>query len=131
MTAVSGIVNYKGKVLIGKKRSDSKKFLAGCWHIPGETIEKNESDEVALKRGFMQEANLEIKVGRYICSSLTPTSKTENKWYECFSDTDDVKAGSDLEDAKWVLKKEIINYCNRKAVELLPQEIKNYFSQIL
>jgi len=128
MVAVSGIVNYNGKILIGKKRSDSEKFLAGCWHIPGETIEKNESDETALKRGFMQEANLEIKVGKYICSSLTPTSKKEIKWYECFSETDKVIPGSDLEYVEWVLKKDVVYYCDKKAVSLWPQEIKNYFS---
>ena len=128
MVAVTGIVNYNGKILIGKKRSNSKKFLAGQWHIPGETIESNESDEVALKRGFKQEADLEIIVGNYLCFSITPSSKTEVRWYECFSQTDKVNPGSDLEDVKWVCKQEVINYCGKRAINLWPKQIKNYFS---
>ena len=128
MAAVSGIVNYCGKVLIGKKRSDSKKFLAGCWHIPGETIEGDETDKVALKRGFIEETNLEIKVGNYICSSITPTSKTEIRWYECFSETDSVKPGSDLEELKWVPKKNVIKECDKKAIGLWPQEVRDYLN---
>ena len=65
MTAVSGIVNYENLILIGKKRSDSNKFLAWEWHIPGETIKEGESDEIILKRCFMEECGLEIKVGNY------------------------------------------------------------------
>lgn len=128
MVAVSGIVIYENKILIGKKRSDSKKFLAGQWHIPGETIEGNESDEDALKRGFKQEANLEIIVGKYLCSSITPSSKTEVRWYECFSNTDEVKPGSDLENIKFVLKNQVLNSLDEKAKSILPEQIKNYFS---
>lgn len=127
MPAVSGIVNYNGKILLGKKRSDSLKFLAGKWHIPGEMIENNESDEEALKRGFLQEANLEIIVGKYLCSSITPTIKDKINWYECFSKTNKVISGSDLEEVKWVLKKDVLKSCNENAVELWPQEIKDYF----
>jgi len=128
MSAVSGIVNYNGEILIGKKRGDSPKFLSGEWHIPGETIEGHESDEEALRRCFLQEANLEITVGKYLCSSITPSSKEENRWYECFSETNKVVPGSDLEEIKWVLKKDTINHCGEKAVRLWPQEIKDYFS---
>jgi ADP-ribose pyrophosphatase YjhB (NUDIX family) len=127
MAAVSGIVNYQGNILIGKKRSDSKKFLAGQWHIPGETIEGEESDEEALKRGFLQEANLEIKVGKYLCSSITPSSKKENKWYECYSEIKEVIPGSDLEKTLWVPKKDVLNYCGLKAISLMPKEILDYF----
>lgn len=129
MVAVSGIVNYNEKILIGKKRSDSKKFLAGCWHIPGETVKENESDETALKRGFKEEANLEITVGKYICSSTTPSSKTENRWYECFSETEIVKPSSDLEEIKWVLKKDVFCECDKKAINLWPSEVIKYLKK--
>jgi len=126
--AVSGIVNYHGKVLLGKKRSDSPKFLAGKWHIPGETVEGEESDEAALMRGMKEEVGLEIKVRRYICSSISPSGSKNVNWYECFSSSDKINPSSDLEDAKWVLKKEIFNYLDYDVINLWPEKILGYFS---
>lgn len=125
--AVIGIVNNNGKILIGKKRSDSKKFLRGEWHIPGETLEKGETDESALIRGIRDEAGINIKVGRYLGSHTTSTQK-EARWYECFSETDKLIPGSDLEEARWVLKDQVLRFCGERAVSLWPQEIIDYFS---
>jgi NADH pyrophosphatase NudC (nudix superfamily) len=125
MASVVGIImNQHGDILLGKKRKDSPKVLAGCWHIPGETIKDNET---ALIRGAKEEANLEIVVGKYVCSSIAPPSHTKARWYECFSDTEKITPGSDLEEVKWVSKKEVIKYCKGKAVEFWPKEIINYF----
>lgn len=126
--AVSGIVNYYGKILVGKKRSDSKKFLAGKWHIPGETVEEGESDAEALRRGIKEESKLEIQVGDYICSSISPTSKSEVRWYECFSHTSFISPSSDLEDVKWVPKDEVLNFIDKEAYNLLPKKIIKYLS---
>lgn len=128
MGAVIGIINYNGKVLVGKKRRDSNKFLAGEWHIPGETIEDGETDEDALIRGFQEEAGLEIRVGKYLSSHTTPTSKKEAKWYECFSKTDKVIPGSDLEKVEWILKNKVLKICSKKAYSLWPKEILDYFN---
>ena len=101
--AVVGIINYKGdSVLVGKKKSDSKKFLAGEWHIPGGKVEYGETDEIALKREMKEETGLDIIVGDYLGSHKTPKSKSEARWYECISLTDNVIPGDDLEDAKFV-----------------------------
>lgn len=125
--ALIAIVNYKEKILIGKKKTSSPKFLAGEWHIPGETAEENETDEEALIRGIKEEAGINIIVGKYIASHLTPTSKKEAKWYECFTDADNITIGSDLEDAKFVEKREVIKICSKRAYSLWPKEIINYF----
>jgi len=127
MVAVVAIINYQDKVLIGKKKSNSKKFLRGEWHIPGETVKQGEFDEEALVRGMREEIGIEIKVGRYIISHITPSSKKEARWYECFSDTDNVIPGSDLERLKWVLKKDALNFCGNRAIALWPKEIIEYF----
>ena len=124
--AVIAVVNYNGKILLGKKRRDSPKVLAGEWHILGETVEDGETDEEALKRGVMQEANLEITVGRYLGSHITPTNKREAKWYECFANTYQVKPGSDLEDIQWAYRNEVLDICGLRASSW-PQEIKDYF----
>jgi NADH pyrophosphatase NudC (nudix superfamily) len=125
--ALVAIVNFDGKILIGKKKTSSPKFLAGEWHIPGETAEAEETDEEALIRGIKEEAGIEIIVGRYIASHITPTSKREARWYECFADSDKIITGSDLEDARFVPREEVLKICSKKAYSLWPKEIIEYF----
>lgn len=125
--ALIAIVNFGGKILIGKKRDDSSKFLAGEWHIPGETSELNESDEEVLIRGIKEEVGLNIRVGNYIASHITPTSKREAKWYECFSETDKIIVDSDLEDAKFVERNEVLNVCGERVYSFWPDKIIKYF----
>lgn len=127
--AVIAIVNYKNKILLGKKKKDSPKVLAGEWHIPAETIENDESDESALIRGIKEETSLEITVGDYLCSDITPTSQRNVRWYECFANTQEITIGSDLEDAKWVTKKEALNTCSPRAIKYWPEKILNYFKE--
>ena len=127
MDAVVGVVNYNGKILLGKKTKNSPKVLAGQWHFPGETLEEYESDIGALVRGFKAEANLDIKVGKYLGRSISPTNNRTTRWYECFSKTDEVRAGSDLDEVKWVIKSEALSSCSGRARELCPQEVLDYF----
>lgn len=111
--AVIGIICYQGKVLVGKKRSDSSKFFSGKWHLLGENVEGAESDEVALARGAREEVGLAIRVGAYLGSFRTPTGKLGN-FYECFADDDSLTVGSDLEDARWVTKEEARAMCKER-----------------
>ena len=106
----------------------SKKFLAGEWHVPGENVEDNESDEEALIRGIKEEAGLEISVGEYLGNHITSTGK-EAKWYECFAESDKLIVGSDLEDAKFVPRDEVLIYCGKRAKDLWSEEIQNYFRE--
>lgn len=127
--ALIAIVNFNGKILVGKKRSDSSKFFAGEWHVPGETTEGNESDEQALIRGIKEEVGLNIRVGNYIASHVTPTSKREARWYECFADSDKIIVGSDLEDAKFIERNEVLNICGKRVYSFWSEKIIKYFSK--
>jgi 8-oxo-dGTP pyrophosphatase MutT (NUDIX family) len=127
--AVVAIINIDCKILIGKKRKDSLKFLAGEWHIPGETVEDDETDEAALIRGMREETGLEIKVGRYLGSHITPTSQKEARWYECFALDGELKHGSDLEDINLVEKNQVLRLCSPRATSFWPEEIQNYFQE--
>lgn len=127
MAAAIAIINYEGKILIGKKRSDSKKFLAGKWHLPGETLEKGETEEQALIRGIKEETGLDIVVGKYLASHITPTSKAEVKWFECFAKSKDAIPSSDLEKLRWVEKKEVPIICELSS-HIWPKEIDDYFN---
>lgn len=102
MAAVIAIIRYQDNVLLGKKKTSSEKFLAGEVHIPGETVEDNETDEQALIRGMKEETGLDITVGKLIGKSIIPTSKSEARWYECFAKTDKAVAGGDLEKVGWI-----------------------------
>lgn len=124
--AVVGIVHFNGKVLIGKKRHYKNHFLSEKWHVPGETLENGESFEEALVRGISEEAGIPVRVGKFIGEHESITHKLV-KWYECFSDTGDVLAGSDLQELKWVSKEEVLEICHERAINLWPDEIKNYF----
>jgi ADP-ribose pyrophosphatase YjhB (NUDIX family) len=126
MTAVVAIINYKDKILVGKKKSNSEKVLAGRWHIPGETIIGNETDEQALIRGMKEETGLTITVGKYIGSSITPTSKSEARWYECFADTDKVTPGSDLEKLTWIDKETSLYCLPMDVLSLMPAEVQHH-----
>ena|SRR5271157_601738 len=126
MTAVVAIINYQDKILVGKKKSNSEKALAGQWHIPGETVIGNETDEEALKRGMKEETGLDIRVGKYLGSSVTPTNKSEARWYECFANTDKAIPGSDLERLVWIDKDTSLYYLPLSAISLMPTEVQGY-----
>ncbi len=127
--ALVAVVNYKGKILIGKKRSDSPKFLAGKWHIPGETSEGNESDEEVLIRGVKEEVGIDIEVVRYLASHTTPTSKREARWYECHAKTGNITVGSDLENAMFVNPEDVLRICAERVYSKWPKEIIEYFNK--
>ncbi len=128
--AVAAIVYDKnsGRILVGKKKSDSDGSLRGQYHLPGETIEFGESDEEALIRGMKEEASIEVKVLRYLGSHITP-KKTKVRWYECQPLTKKISFGSDLTEVLWVPKRKVVRVCSPKSVALWPKEIKEYFSE--
>lgn len=127
--AVVGVVNNNNNILLGKKKDGAKGFLSGQWHIPGETVEPGESDELALKRGIKEEAGIEIEILRYMATHYTKTP-TEVRWYECLPKTYDIRPGSDLTEVIWLPRLEVIPYLNAngRATSLWPKEIFEYFS---
>jgi len=124
--AVIAIINYKGKILLGKKRSDSGTFMSGKWHLLGENVEGNESDEEALARGIMEEARIKVKIGEFLGFYKTPPGKDAN-FYECFALSNQIKVGSDLEDAEWVDKEDVLERCKDR-VSLWSKRVRDYFS---
>jgi len=124
--AVIAIVNYQGKILVGKKRSNSPKFLAGKWHFLAENVEEGESDEQALIRGAEEEVGLEIKVRKHLGSHATPSGKEAN-FYECFALSENLRIGSDLEEAKWINKTEVLEFLKDRR-DIWPLEVIEYFN---
>ncbi len=58
---VFGIIEYKGKILLGKRMVDKKL----CWEFPGGKVEKNERLKEALKRELKEELGIEIKIKKH------------------------------------------------------------------
>ena len=111
---------------MGKKRSDSPKFLAGEWYLLGENVEGEESDAEALKRGTREEVGLEIEVGQCVGTDKSPSGK-DVKYYECFAKSDRITVGSDLEEAMWVESSRVLDYCGEKIKGLMSEQIREYF----
>ncbi len=126
LRAVVALINLDGMILMGKKRVDGGGLMSGKWHVPGETLEMGETDEDALKRGMMEEAGIKVKVIRYLSSHRTP-KHTLVRWYECETETSEVRPGSDLEDVGWVPRKEVPALCGDRVYNLWSQHIRDYF----
>ncbi len=124
--AVAAIVFWAGKVLIAKKIECGSSIFSGKWHIPGETLEKNEDDFEGLKRGMKEEAGIEIQAARFLALHITPKGTTVN-WYECIPLTVDIRPGSDVSEVKWVPKRDVVKFCDSESISLWPEKIREYF----
>jgi len=66
---VTAAVIYKNqKVLVAQRGPNDN--LANKWEFPGGKVEGCETPEACLKREIMEELGIEIKVGKYLCSSF-------------------------------------------------------------
>jgi len=126
--AVAAVVIREGRVLVGKKRDDGRSLMSGKWHIPGETLEPDETDEAGLRRGIKEETGVEIRVSRRLASHTTPKG-TLVTWYECEPLSFNIKPGSDLDEVKWVSREEVAELCCEPAKSLWPPEIQEYFQK--
>ena len=134
--AVAIIVNWEEKILVAKKNNDTGGFLAGKWHIPGETLKEGESDIDALIRGLKEEAGIkkaDIRLIRYLGCGKSPRG-TKVNWYICVPRLlakIKIRAGSDVSEVKWMPRKEIktiLEICTPEGVACWPKEVHKYFS---
>lgn len=123
--AVVALIEKDGLILVGKKNTSSKKVLAGKWHIPGETVEGNETDYQALERGMLEEARIIVSPNKLIGTHTTGHGTRVN-WYSCTTDTFDVVAGSDLEDIQWVPREKVKDLCTEEVFGFWPREVQEY-----
>jgi 8-oxo-dGTP pyrophosphatase MutT (NUDIX family) len=129
--AVIAIIAHNDSILLGKKKAGLG-FLGGKWHIPGETLEEGESDEQGVLRGMKEELGITVSISSFLGSHVS-LKNTKAKWYLCSPRSFDVVAGSDLEDFKWVPKKEVVQFLldNRgeESVALWPEQVADYFKK--
>lgn len=128
MIAVVGIVENKGRILVGKKVVSKAHFLSGAWHIPGGKVNDNESDEEALKREIKEECGIDIKVEKFLDEFYNEDAKMLARWYLCSTKDEKLTPRGDLEDVKWVAKKDVMKICDKDAVKNWPGKIRDCFT---
>ena len=53
----------------------------------------------------------------------------EVRFYECLAETEDIEAGSDLGDVRFVPRKDAIDFISEKVRNYLPKEIFDYLNR--
>lgn len=122
--AVAGIVEYGDMVLVGQKVKDGS-LMSNLWHLPGGKVHPGEGVVDALVREIREESNLDIEVKQEMGEKIEPDGKVV-RWYLCNALTDDIKAGSDLIDIKFVPRADVLNWCDQKAIDAWTDEVKEY-----
>ncbi len=125
---VAGIIRYNGKILVGRRYNRKGFALSGEWDIP--TIGKldGESDAEALER--MAKTNLGIELNERMCISSIGEEENFVRWYECYSNSLNVKCGKGWEEAEWVEKEEVINRVKEDIRRNWPSDVRSYFGRV-
>jgi nucleoside triphosphatase len=110
----SAIIEYKGKILLGKKGLGIGPY-PDAWHFPGGGIRlEEESVEDAVKREVKEETGLDVfsleKVG--FEEDFKPNKRNEMTHYvflvfKVIPTSDNFITGDDLVELKWFLKNEL------------------------
>jgi mutator protein MutT len=104
---IGAVVVDEGKVLIVKRKYEP---LAGQWSIPGGAVELGETLEASVVREMLEETGLEIAVGPVIevFDRITRDDEGAVRYhfvlvdYLCWPVGGELKAGSDVADARFV-----------------------------
>ena len=125
--AVTAIIEHNGQVIVGKKIKMDGHFLSGKWHIPGGKLNSGENETDAIVREMQEEAGIKINVVRFLDEFYNEKSDVMVRWYLCQPLTFDLTPGDDLEEVKFVPKKDVATICDREAVSRWPQKVIEYF----
>ena len=123
--AVVAIVENDGKVLLGKK-TVSNHIFSGFWHIPGGKVHEGEKEGDVLIREMKEEAGIDIHVEKFMDEMFVPPS-TIARWYLCSYVSGKIKAGDDIDEAKFIDRDQVINVCHPVVVEKWPTKVREYF----
>jgi NADH pyrophosphatase NudC (nudix superfamily) len=86
-------------------------------------MEKGEIEKSALVRLMKEEVSSTLTSSKFLGKSYSPSGRSLS-WYECSTNTLEIYPGSDLEDAKWVDKKDVLKELPDKTREIVPLSIK-------
>ncbi len=121
--AVKGVLIKNNKMLI-VKRSAFDETGAGTWESVGGVLEFGDSFEVALKREFLEEVGLNVKVRKHLFSTTFLTHNTRQivlLTFLCECQNDEVFLSDEHDQFIWATKDDLM--------ELLPEVIINDYKK--
>lgn len=115
---VKGIVQYDDKYLIIEKWFDDRIMDPYQWGFIDGEIEFGESPDKGVVRLIHENTGLNVEMSRllYTWSFMIGDVCNLGISYLCLSAEDEVILSEDLHNYKWILKEEINNYIDNKAV---------------
>ncbi len=127
LTVVWGLILYDDEILIGKKKEGYHPYgLGGKWHVIGGKVEKDETEEEALRREVREETGVEVENLRKLGEKTIEDSegrKIKLVILCCKAKSKHAKAMSDLEEVKWVRKESLLDeVCEKVRKDLLSVE---------
>ncbi len=127
--AIVAIVEYEGKILVGKKIKKPGHPLSEHWHIPGGRVRDDETNEEAISRELKEEAGLDVKIIKFIEERQVEENKMRARWYLCRALHNNLETGDDLSDVKFIEKDKVKSLCSEIGVSLWPPKVVDYFSR--
>ncbi len=110
ITVVAALIEKDGKYLIARRSTGSEDVL-GKWEFPGGKVEKEESEEQAIKREIKEEFEMNIQPIRFLTNNVCeyPTKTIDLRLYECKYLSGEFHL-HDHSEYKFVDKQDIINF---------------------
>lgn len=96
------ITDGAGRVVLVKRGKEPQR---GRWTVPGGSVEPGESLQEAAAREALEEAGLQVRIGREVWDLLSPTADGRMFEIHDFAATvagGELRAGDDADDARWV-----------------------------
>ena len=124
--AVGGVLFHENRVLLVKRGKSPAK---GLWAIPGGKINPGEQMKDALKREFMEETGIEIKVGDvvYVFDAIDiPDFHYVIIDFAVEIISGKPRAGDDAEEVKWFKKEELREFPVAPATIKLLRKYKKF-----
>jgi len=109
-----GIIEKRGKVLIGKRKRKDKYVRDLSWVFPGGRLETIDFDK-EIKREVKEETNLCVRVCDIVHARLIPDSPRKKVrvvalYFHLKPTSRKIKASGDLSELKWVKSTEVCKY---------------------
>ncbi len=128
---VIALIKKDNVFILGKKKKQENHPLSGLWHIPGGKVCEDENEEDALKREMKEEIGVEIKVDKFLGERIDENNRLKFKWYLCSLPSNNVTAGGDLTEIKYVSAKNLIKESSVNEGRYWPREVHEYISSLL
>ena len=111
---IAGLVRKNNKILIVKRKKDGA--LGGLWELPMIIVSDN-SDYSLFKSSLKNKYNLNLKINNKIGNIIHSFShyRMNISFFNCKSISTKIHINSNINNSKWISRKEIDNYAFHKA----------------